>query len=125
MAKVVIPSSGYYYNWQTETLYMTYRFSVKANDMGSKEYNIYDQFAARFPSMKVIIEAPKKRKSPYLTYDRMGAYIACQDNAVELMAQLHKVIEEARGQNNPRKFVDDWFRKTFPNFGKHPQKVAS
>lgn len=125
MAKVVIPSSGYYYNWQTETLYMTYRFSVKANDMGSKEYNIYDQFAARFPSMKVIIEAPKKRKSPYLTYDRMGAYIACQDNAVELMAQLHKVIEEARGQNNPRKFVDDWFRKTFPNFGKHPQKAAS
>ena len=125
MAKVVIPSSGYYYNWQTGTLYMTYRFSVKANDMGSKEYNIYDQFAARFPSMKVIIEAPKKRKSPYLTYDRMGAYIACQDNAVELMAQLHKVIEEARGQNNPRKFVDDWFRKTFPNFGKHPQKAAS
>ena len=33
MAKVIIPSSGYYYNWQTGTLYMTYRFSVKANDM--------------------------------------------------------------------------------------------
>jgi hypothetical protein len=91
----------------------------------SKEFTVYEEFAKRFPTMKVIVEAPKKRKSQYLTYDRMGAYIACQDNAVELMAQLHKVIEEARGQKNSRKFVDDWFRKTFPNFGKYPQKVAS
>ena len=58
-------------------------------------------------------DVPKlEGRSPYLTYDRMGAYIACQDNAAELMAQLHKVIEEARGQKNPRGFVDDWFRKT-------------
>lgn len=125
MAKVRIPSSGYYFDWQTDTLYMTYRFSVKANDMGSKEYNIYDQYSARFPSMRVVVEAPKKRKSPYITYDRMGAYIACQDNAALLMAQLHKVIEEARGQTNPRKFVDNWFRQTFPNFGKYPNKAAS
>ena len=125
MAKVRIPSTGYYFDWQTTTLYMTYRFSVKANDMGSKEYNVFDQFSVRFPSMRVVVEAPKKRKSPYITYDKIGAYIACQDNAAPLMAQLHKVIEEARGQNNPRKFVDDWFRKTFPNFGKYPDKVAS
>ena len=45
MAKTRIPSTGYYFDWQTNTLYMTYRFSVKANDMGSKEYNIYDQFS--------------------------------------------------------------------------------
>lgn len=125
MAKTRIPSTGYYFDWQTNTLYMTYRFSVKANDMGSKEYNIYDQFSARFTTMKVVVEAPKKRKSPYLTFDRMGAYIACQDNAVELMAQLRKVIDEARGQSNPRKFVDEWFRKTFPKFGKYPEKAAS
>lgn len=125
MARIKIPSTGYYFDWQTNTLHMTYRFSVKASDMTSKEYDIYDKFSMRFPNMRTIIEAPKKRKSPYITYDRIGAYIACQDNAAELMAQLHKVIEEARGQNNPRKFVDEWFRKTFPNFGKYPQKAVS
>ena len=125
MAKIILPASGYYCNWQTNTLYMSYRFSVKTGDLDSAEFGIYDRIMRRFPDMRVVIEAPKKRKSPYLTYDRMGAYIACQDNAAELMAQLHKVIEEARGQKNPRKFVDDWFRKTFPNFGKHPQKAAS
>lgn len=116
---------GYYFDWQTNTLHMTYRFSVKASDMTSKEYDIYDKFSMRFPNMRTIIEAPKKRKSPYITYDRIGAYIACQNNATELMAQLHKVIEEARGQKSPRKFVDEWFRKTFPNFGKYPQKAAT
>ena len=125
MARIKIPSTGYYFDWQTNTLHMTYRFSVKASDMTSKEYDIYDKFSMRFPNMRTIIEAPKKRKSPYITYDRIGAYIACQENAAELMAQLHKVIEEARGQKNPRKFVDDWFRKTFPNFGKYPQKAVS
>ena len=125
MAKIRIPTTGYYFDWQTNTLYMKYTFSVKANDMGSKEFNIYDKFSMRFPNMRTIVEAPKKRKSNYITYDKMGAYIACQDNAAELMAQLHKVIEEARGQKNPRKFVDDWFRKTFPNFGKYPLKAAS
>ena len=125
MAKIRIPSTGYYFDWQTNTLHMTYRFSVKASDMTSNEYDIYDKFSMRFPNMRTIIEAPKKRKSPYITYDRIGAYIACQNNAAELMAQLHKVIEEARGQKNPRKFVDDWFRKTFPNFGKYPQKAVS
>lgn len=125
MARIKIPSTGYYFDWQTNTLHMTYRFSVKANDMSNNEYVVYDQFATRFPHMRVLVEAPKKRKSPYITYDRIGAYIACQENAVELMAQLHKVIEEARGQKNPRKFVDEWFRKTFPNFGKYPQKAVS
>lgn len=125
MAKIRIPSTGYYFDWQTNTLHMTYRFSVKASDMTSNEYDIYDKFSMRFPNMRTIIEAPKKRKSPYITYDKIGAYIACQENAAELMAQLHKVIEEARGQKNPRKFVDEWFRKTFPNFGKYPQKAVS
>lgn len=125
MAKVKIPASGYYYNWQTNTLHMTYRFSVKASDMTTTEYDICDKFSMRFPNMKTIIEPPKKHKSPYITYDRMGAYIACQDNAAELMAELNKVIDEARGQSNPRKYVDTWFREKFPQFGKYPAKAAS
>lgn len=125
MSKIRIPSTGYYFDWQTHTLYMTYRFSVKANNIDGDEYNIYDRFSTRFPSMRVVVEAPPKRKSPYITYDKIGGYIACQDNAAELMAELNKVIDESRGQSNPRKFVDTWFREKFPEFGKYPTKAAS
>lgn len=41
MAKMRIPSTGYYFDWQTKTLYMTYRFSVKANDMTTDAYSLF------------------------------------------------------------------------------------
>ncbi len=124
MAKIRIPSTGYYFDWQTNTLHMTYRFSVKANDMTSNEFGIYDRYSARFPGMRVVVEPPKKRKSHYITYDRMGAYIACQPNATQLMEELHKKMDESRGQSNPRKYVDNWFRETFPEVGKTTKKAA-
>ena len=51
---------------------------------------------------------------------KMAVHIAFQPNAVELMKQFKTVKEESRSQKNPRKFVDDWFRNTFPDFGKYP-----
>ena len=71
MAKITIPSSGYYCNWQTNTLYMTYRFSVKSSNMDNEEYKIYDRIMRRFPDMRVVIEEPNKRKSDYIPYNKM------------------------------------------------------
>jgi len=62
MAKVKIPSSGYYCNWQTNTLYMTYRFSVKTSDTDSDEFATYDKIIRRFPNMRVVIEEPKSAR---------------------------------------------------------------
>lgn len=124
MAKVKIPSSGYYFDWQSNTLYMTYRFSVKANNIGGDEYNIYDKFSARFPSMKVVVEAPPKRKSDYIPYNKMILYISYQENAEKHLAEFKKVREESNSYNNPYKHVYDWFTSTFSDYGK-PFKKAS
>lgn len=124
MAKITPSSSGYYFDWQTNTFYMGHRFSIKANDFNSEEYNIFDQFSARFPTMRVVVEAQKKRKSSYITYDNMARYILLQENSTELMAQFKRVTEESQCQTNPRWFVNKWFRETFPQFNKPSAKVA-
>lgn len=124
MAKITIPSSGYYCNWQTNTLYMTYRFSVKSSNMDNEEYKIYDRIMRRFPDMRVVIEEPKKRKSDYIPYNKMILYISYQENAKELLAEFNDVRQRSNSYKNPYKHVYDWFTSKFPVYRK-PLKKAS
>lgn len=124
MAKVTIPASGYYCNWQTNTLYMSYRFSVKTSNMDSDEFEIYDRIMRRFPNMRVVIEAPKKRKSDYIPYDKMVLYISYQENAKELLAEFNEVRQKSNAYKNPYKEVYDWFTSKFLEYRK-PLKKAS
>lgn len=124
MAKVKIPSSGYYCNWQTNTLYMTYRFSVKTNDMDSDEFETYDRIMCRFPNMRVVIEEPKKRKTDYIPYNKMILYISYQENAEKYLAEFKEVRTESNAYKNPYQHVYDWFTSTFLDYGK-PVKKAS
>lgn len=124
MAKIRIPSSGYYFDWQTSTLYMTYRFSVKANDMTSDAYSIYERFSEKHPYMRVVVEAPKKRASNYIPYNKMVLYISYQENAKDLLAEFNDVRQKSNAQKNPYKHVFDWFTTKFPTYGK-PAKKAS
>lgn len=124
MAKVRIPSTGYYFDWQTKTLYMTYRFSVKANDMGSDAFNIYERFSEKFPNMRVIVEAPKRRASYYIPYNKMVLYISYQENAKDLLDEFNTVRQQSNAFKNPYQHVYDWFATKFPAYGK-PVKKAS
>lgn len=124
MAKMRIPSTGYYFDWQTKTLYMTYRFSVKANDMTTDAYSIYERFYEKYPAMRVVVEKPPKRNSKYIPYPKMIQYIALMDDGVEKLAEFNKVRQASTAQTNPTQFVNHWFKETFPNYGK-PLKKAS
>lgn len=124
MAKVRIPSTGYYFDWQSGTLYMTYRFSVKANDMTSDAYCIYERFSEKHPYMRVVVEAPKKRASNYIPYNKMVLYISYQENAKDLLDEFNTVRQKSNAEKNPYKHVYDWFTTKFPAYGK-PVKKAS
>ena len=124
MAKIRIPSTGYYFDWQTNTLYMTYRFSVKSSNMDNEEYKIYDRIMRRFPDMRVVIEEPKKRKTDYIPYNKMILYISYQENAKELLAEFNDVRQRSNSYKNTYKHVYDWFTTKFPVYGK-PLKKAS
>ena len=124
MAKVRIPSAGYYFDWQSGTLYMTHRFSVKANDMDSDDFHIYEKFSEKFPNMRVVVEAPKRRASNYIPYNKMVLYISYQENAKDLLDEFNDVRQKSNAEKNPYKHVLDWFTTKFPAYGK-PVKKAS
>ena len=124
MAKVRIPSTGYYFDWQTHTLYMTNRFTVKANDLESDAFRVYERFAEKFPNMRVVIEAPKRRASTYIPYNKMVLYISYQENAKDLIDEFNTVRQQSNAQKNPYKHVFDWFTTKFPAYGKSFKKAS-
>lgn len=124
MAKIKYCKMGYYFDFMTDTLYMTYRFSVKANDMTSDAYSIYERFSEKFPCMRVVVEKPPKRNPKYIPYPKMIQYIALMDDGVEKLAEFNKVRQASTAQTNPTQFVNQWFKETFPDY-KKPAKKAS
>lgn len=124
MAKIKYCKMGYYFVFMTDTLYMTYRFSMRANDVNSDAFNIYEGFKERFPMLRVVVEKAPKRNPKYIPYDKMIQYMALMENGVELLAEFNKVRQASTAQTNPTQFVNQWFKETFPDY-KKPVKKAS
>ena len=124
MAKIKYFKMGYYFDFMTDTLYMTYRFSMRANDVNSDAFNIYEGFKERFPMLRVVVVKAPKRNPKYIPYDKMIQYMALMENGVELLAEFNKVRQASTAQTNPTQFVNQWFKETFPDY-KKPVKKAS
>lgn len=124
MAKIKYCKMGYYFDFMTDTLYMTHRFSMRANDVNSDAFNIYEGFKERFPMLRVVVEKAPKRNPKYIPYNKMIQYIALMEDGVELLAEFNKVRQASTAQTNPTQFVNDWFKSACPDY-KKPAKKAS
>ena len=124
MAKIKYCKMGYYFDFMTDTLYMTHRFSMRANDVKSDEFNIYESFKEHFPMLRIVVEKPPKRNPRYIPYNKMIQYIALMDDGVEKLAEFNQVRQASTAQTNPTQFVNQWFKETFPDY-KKPAKKAS
>ena len=118
MAKIKYCKMGYYFDFMTDTLYMTHRFSMRANDVNSDAFNIYEGFKERFPMLRVVVEKAPKRNPKYIPYPKMIQYMALMENGVEFLAESNKVRQASTAQTNPTQFVNQWFKETFPNYKK-------
>ena len=124
MAKIKYCKTGYYFDFMTDTLYMTHRFSMRANDVNSDAFNIYEGFKERFPMLRVVVEKAPKRNPKYIPYNKMIQYMALMENGVELLAEFNQVRQASTAQTNPTQFVNDWFKSACPDY-KKPAKKAS
>lgn len=115
---------GYYFDFMTDTLYMTHRFSMRANEITSNEFKAYEELKKRFPMMRVVVAKPPKRNSKYIPYPKMIQYMALMENGVELLAEFNQVRQASTAQTNPTQFVNDWFKSACPDY-KKPAKKAS
>ena len=124
MARIKYCRMGYYFDFMTDTLYMTHRFSMRANDVNGDEFKIYEGFKDRFPLLHVVVEKPPKRNPKYIPYNKMIQYIALMDDGVDKLAEFSKVRQASTAQTNPTQFVNQWFKETFPDYKKPASKAS-
>ena len=91
--------------------------------IGTPEFNTMMQI--REMGMTIITKAPAKKKNTKLTYDKMQKYINLLDEAEKYQAEFERVQIESLAYDASYAYVLKWFKKTFPSYGKQPERDAN
>ena len=113
----------YAIDFTTNTVTVTKKFLEAAQMIGTPEFNTMMQI--REMGMTIITKAPAKKKNTKLTYDKMQKYIALLDEAEKYQTEFDVVLNESKAYDASYAYVLKWFKKTFPNYGKQPERDAN
>lgn len=116
----------------SNTVTVTKKFLDNASDIQSEEFNLYKEFKAlgftiiqKTRSAKKEnnsplrpLNKPSEEKKPLIPFEKMAQYISLLDDADEMMDEFDVVRSIAKSEEHPRKYVNEWFREQFPNYGK-------
>ena len=114
----------YAVDYRKNAVVVSKKFEMAASQWDSDESELMRQFKAY--GLTIVVEtrkprAPKKGKTSLLTYAMMRAYIEMLDVADEMLNEFEAVREAAKSRNNRQQYVNDWFRKTFPQYDAIPE----
>ncbi|MGN0707491.1 MAG: hypothetical protein ACI4JC_05765 [Faecalibacterium sp.] len=112
----------YAIDFTTNTVTVTKKFLEAASMIGTTEFNTMMQL--RQMNLTIVTKAPAKKKSK-LTYDKMQKYISLLDEAEKYQSEFDVVLNESKAYDASYAYVLKWFRKTFPNYGKQPERDAN
>lgn len=112
----------YAIDFTTNTVTVTKKFLEAASMIGTTEFNTMMQL--RQMNLTIVIKAPVKKKTK-LTYDKMKKYIALLDEAEKYQIEFEVVLNESKAYDASYAYVLKWFKKTFPNYGKQPERDAN
>ena len=113
----------YAIDFTTNTVTVTKKFLEAAQMIGTPEFNTMMQI--REMGMTIITKAPAKKKNTKLTYDKMQKYISLLDEAEKYQTEFDVVLNESKAYDASYAYVLKWFKKTFPNYGKQPERDAN
>lgn len=116
MIKSAVAREGYFFDYETETLYMSSVWEKKSNQIGTDACKTRDQIEAMFPNVKTETIA-RKRKNTAVTYDMMRAFISIMPDADKNLAELSRQIATSKVFKSSYKHVAEWFEKQFPFYG--------
>ena len=109
----------YAIDFTTNTVTVTKKFLEAASMIGTTEFNTMMQL--RQMNLTIVTKAPAKKKAK-LTYDKMKKYIALLDEAEKYQTEFDVVLNESKAYDASYAYVLKWFKKTFPNYGKQPER---
>lgn len=113
----------YAIDFTTNTVTITKKFKEAASMIGTKEFNTMTQL--RQMGMTIITKTPAKKKNTKLTYAKMQKYISLLDEAEKYQTEFAAVQNESKAYDASYTYVLKWFKKTFPNYGKQPERDAN
>ena len=111
---------NYEINFTTNTITITQKFAKEASQIGTDAFKT--MMDLRQLGMTIVTKAPVHKKTSSLTYKQMERYIALLEDAEKYQAEFKTVCAESLAMKAPYAYVSNWFKKTFPNYGKQPQR---
>ncbi len=114
---------AYAIDFVTNTVTVTKKFAEAARHIGTPEFHTMMQL--REMNLAIVTKAPAKKKSTQLTYKKMQKYISCLEDADMYQEEFKVICEESKAQPAPYHYVANWFDKTFPNYGKLPERNSN
>ena len=115
-------TKSYTIDYAKNMITVTAKFHKAAGQIGTDAYNLMAEL--RKLNMPIAVKAPAQKKSNTVTYAKMKKYISLMDEADKYMAEFEAVIEESKATNKAYAYVLSWFKKTFPRYGKQPERDA-
>ena len=113
---------NYSINFTTNTITITQKFAKEASQIGTEAFKTMMEL--RQLGMTIITKEPVQKKNTNLTYKKMKKYISLLEDAEKYQAEFNAVYAESLAMKVPYVYVQKWFKKTFPNYGKLPERNA-
>ena len=113
---------NYEINFITNTITITKKFAQEASQIGTEAFKTMMEL--RQLGMTIITKTPAKKKNTSLTYAKMETYISLLEDTEKYQAEFKAVCAESLAMKVPYVYVSNWFKKTFPNYGKLPERNA-
>ena len=112
--------NGYNYDSISNTLTVTAAFLKKASVLNSAEYKTIRQFRSDNPGLKIEKKGPvaMKNREHHIKLKDMKDWLVQYDllQGTNYLDQYRLVYAMSKIQPSPYKYIETWFKKTFPNW---------
>ena len=113
---------NYEINFAANTITITKKFAQEASQIGTEAFKTMMEL--RQLGMTIITKTPAKKKNTSLTYAKMERYISLLEDAEKYQAEFKAVCAESQAMKVHYVYVSNWFKQTFPSYGKLPERNA-
>jgi len=113
MMKSAVARVGYYYDANTNTLYLSTTYNKKRLSYGSDEYKTVREFRSICADLtiEVVKRAPKKKP---MSYEMMKKFISVLPTAEEDLKEMERQQMLSVAYKSPYKYMELWFNEKYP-----------
>ena len=113
MMKSALAKVGYFYDANTNTLYLSTTYNKKRLSYGSDEYKTVREFRSICPDLtiEVVKRAPKKKP---MSYEMMKKFISILPTSEEDLKEMERQQKLSVAYKSPYKYMELWFNEKYP-----------